>query len=102
LKPPIAIETALPNAAAPDGSGLPLWRHAYEEADGTVTIDLFGDGNGSGRLVISARSTDPSEALSMVRISLDGGVTPYLIPLAWSGETCRGEILVDTGEDVQA
>jgi hypothetical protein len=31
----------------------------------------------------------------MVRISLREGATPYLIPLAWSGEDCRGEIVVD-------
>jgi hypothetical protein len=95
LRSPVAIDTVLPTAAAPLDMVLHQWRRLYEDADGNVQVEVMRRGQGSAKLIIAARSKERSDALSMVRISLDRGATPYLIPLAWSGEDCRGEIVVD-------
>jgi hypothetical protein len=94
LRSPAAVDTALPTAAAAGDTALHQWRHLYEDADSNVQVEVLGGGRGSGTLTVAARSAQASDALSMVRISLDRGLTPYLIPLAPSGEDCRGEIVV--------
>lgn len=94
MGPPVAMETALPAAAA-GGDEHPRWHRLYRDADGAVEVELVESEQSATRLTIAARSQDASDTLSMVRVSLDAGATAYLIPLAASDRDCRGEITVE-------
>jgi hypothetical protein len=94
LRPPAAIDTTLPAAAAGSDEQR-RWHRLYREADNTFEVELVESEQRSGKVTIAARSKEPLDALSIVLVSLDAGATPYLIPLALSDQDCRGEITVD-------